>query len=158
MVASIGCSFSGTVLLLQNHYPRFRGAPSGHFRMLTKRPPSVDSGLACGPNTAVEYQPWSSERLFCPSSNVTAIFKILRQMVYRPTVARNLGGISDKTSPLGAPDFTLAVATLYRSPLVEHSGDRLCNGNIGASKRCVGGSLRAAPSPYTGVLNGILSR
>ena len=46
MVASIGCSFSGTVLLLQNHYPRFRGAPSGHFRMLTKRPPSVDSGLA----------------------------------------------------------------------------------------------------------------
>ena len=45
MVASIGCSFSGTVLLLQNHHPRFRGAPSGHFRMLTKRPPSVDSGL-----------------------------------------------------------------------------------------------------------------
>ena len=44
VVASIGCSFSGTVLLLQNHYPRFRGAPSGHFRMLTKRPPSVDSG------------------------------------------------------------------------------------------------------------------
>ena len=35
-----------TVLLLQNHYPRFRRAPSGHFRMLTKRPPSVDSGLA----------------------------------------------------------------------------------------------------------------
>ena len=32
-------------MLLQNHYPRFRGAPSGHFRMLTKRPPSVDSGL-----------------------------------------------------------------------------------------------------------------
>ena len=30
---------------MQNHYPRFRGAPSGHFRMLTKRPPSVDSGL-----------------------------------------------------------------------------------------------------------------
>ena len=49
MVASIGCSFSGTVLLLQNHYPRFRGAPSGHFRMLTKRPPSVDSGLV-GPD------------------------------------------------------------------------------------------------------------
>ena len=31
---------------MQNHYPRFRGAPSGHFRMLTKRPPSVDSGLS----------------------------------------------------------------------------------------------------------------
>ena len=44
VVASIGCSFSGTVLLLQNHYPRFRRAPSGHFRMLTRRPPSVDSG------------------------------------------------------------------------------------------------------------------
>ena len=27
MVASIGCSFSGTGFLLQNHYPRFRGAP-----------------------------------------------------------------------------------------------------------------------------------
>ena len=35
VVASIGCSFSGTVLLLQNHYPRFRGAPFGHFRALT---------------------------------------------------------------------------------------------------------------------------
>ena len=32
-------------MLLQNHYPRFRRAPSGHFRMLTRRPPSVDSGL-----------------------------------------------------------------------------------------------------------------
>ena len=45
VVASIGCSFSGTGLLLQNHYPRFRGAPSCRFRMLTRRPPSVDSGL-----------------------------------------------------------------------------------------------------------------
>ena len=69
MVASIGCSFSGTVLLLQNHYPRFRGAPSGHFRMLTKRPPSVDSGLvaaACGgfgsdPDTTLTGQPQSEE-------------------------------------------------------------------------------------------------
>ena len=32
-------------MLLQNHYPRFRGAPFGHFRTLTRRPPSVDSGL-----------------------------------------------------------------------------------------------------------------
>ena len=39
-----GCSFSGTGLLLQNHYPRFRGAPFRHFRTLTRRPPSVDSG------------------------------------------------------------------------------------------------------------------
>ena len=54
VVASIGCSFSGTVLLLQNHYPRFRGAPSGHFRMLTKRPPSVDSGL--DPSTLTHHQ------------------------------------------------------------------------------------------------------
>ena len=45
MAASIGCSFSGVGFLLQNHYPRSTGAPSGHFRMLTKRPPSVDSGL-----------------------------------------------------------------------------------------------------------------
>ena len=45
-------------MLLQNHYPRFRGAPSGHFRMLTKRPPSVDSGLelalACDIRIATE--------------------------------------------------------------------------------------------------------
>ena len=27
VVASIGCSFSGTGFLFQNHYPRFRGAP-----------------------------------------------------------------------------------------------------------------------------------
>ena len=27
-------------------YPRFRGAPFGHFRTLTRRPPSVDSGLS----------------------------------------------------------------------------------------------------------------
>ena len=38
-------SFSGTGLLFQNHYPRFRGAPSCHFRTLTRRRPSVDSGL-----------------------------------------------------------------------------------------------------------------
>ena len=53
MVASIGCSFSGTVLLLQNHYPRFRGAPSGHFRMLTKRPPSVDLGLGASEDSTL---------------------------------------------------------------------------------------------------------
>ena len=32
VVASIGCSFSGVGLPLQNHYPRFRGAPSCRFR------------------------------------------------------------------------------------------------------------------------------
>ena len=37
-------AFSGTGLLLANHYPRFRGAPFGYFRTLTRRPPSVDSG------------------------------------------------------------------------------------------------------------------
>ena len=31
--------------LLQNHYPRSTGAPSCRFRTLTRRPPSVDSGL-----------------------------------------------------------------------------------------------------------------
>ena len=30
--------------LFQYHYPRFRGAPFGRFRTLTRRPPSVDSG------------------------------------------------------------------------------------------------------------------
>ena len=32
--------------MFQNHYPRFRGAPFGYFRTLTRRPPSVDSGEA----------------------------------------------------------------------------------------------------------------
>ena len=36
----------GSALLFQNHYPRFTGAPSCRFRTLTRRPPSVDSGLA----------------------------------------------------------------------------------------------------------------
>ena len=35
---------SGVGFLLQNHYPRFKGAPSCHFRTLTRRPHSVDSG------------------------------------------------------------------------------------------------------------------
>ena len=38
----------GSALLFQNHYPRFTGAPSGHFRTLPRRPPSVDSGLRSG--------------------------------------------------------------------------------------------------------------
>ena len=41
--ASIGCSFTGTVLLLQDHCPGFRGASSCHFRPPTRRPPSADS-------------------------------------------------------------------------------------------------------------------
>ena len=32
-------------MLLQDHYPRFRGAPIGRLRTLTRHPPSVDSGL-----------------------------------------------------------------------------------------------------------------
>ena len=49
VVASIGCSFSGVGFLLQNHYPRSTGAPSCRFRTLTRRPPSVDSGLGTAP-------------------------------------------------------------------------------------------------------------
>ena len=45
VAASTGCSFSGAVFLLQNHYPRSTGAPSCRLRTLTRRPPSVDSGL-----------------------------------------------------------------------------------------------------------------
>ena len=45
---AIGCSFSGVGFLLQNHYPRSTGAPSCRFRTLTRRPPSVDSGLDGG--------------------------------------------------------------------------------------------------------------
>ena len=54
VVASIGCSFSGTGFLLQNHYPRFRGAPLwplqdadptpsfGGFGLRIDRKPDVD--------------------------------------------------------------------------------------------------------------------
>ena len=37
--------------MLQNHYPRSTGAPSCRFRTLTRRPPSVDSGLKLGGGT-----------------------------------------------------------------------------------------------------------
>ena len=43
-----GRFFSGAVFLLQNHYPRSTGAPSCRLRTLTRRPPSVDSGLGKG--------------------------------------------------------------------------------------------------------------
>ena len=41
----LGAPFPGAVFLLQNHYPRSTGAPSCRLRTLTRRPPSVDSGL-----------------------------------------------------------------------------------------------------------------
>ena len=44
----------GSALLFQNHYPRFTGAPSCRFRTLTRRPPSVDSGLAEAQRDLVE--------------------------------------------------------------------------------------------------------
>ena len=51
----------GSALLFQNHYPRFTGAPSCRFRTLTRRPPSVDSGLgfsrgACGVVVEAEWR------------------------------------------------------------------------------------------------------
>ena len=45
VAASIGCSFSGTGFLFQNHYPRFTGAPSSFFKGCPQGRPSVDSGL-----------------------------------------------------------------------------------------------------------------
>ena len=80
MVASIGCSFSGTVLLLQNHYPRFRRAPSGHFRMLTRRPPSVDSGLGVvlGQERKVEH---AAGRLVVAITPDVALTKLISQGV-----------------------------------------------------------------------------
>ena len=41
----LGAPFPGPFFLLQNHYPRSTGAPSCRLRTLTRRPPSVDSGL-----------------------------------------------------------------------------------------------------------------
>ena len=48
VAASIGCSlFPGSVFCFQNHYPRFRGAPSGFFKdCLPQVALSVDSGLS----------------------------------------------------------------------------------------------------------------
>ena len=53
VAASIGCSFPGVGFLFQNHYHRSTGAPSCRFRTLTRRPPSVDSGLGIRPSTLV---------------------------------------------------------------------------------------------------------
>ena len=45
MVASIGCSLFPGGFLFQNHYPRFRGAPSAFFKGCPQGRPTVDSGL-----------------------------------------------------------------------------------------------------------------
>ena len=45
VAAPIGCSLFLAGFLFQNHYPRSPGAPFCRFRTLTRRPPSVDSGL-----------------------------------------------------------------------------------------------------------------
>ena len=41
---AIGCSLFSGGFLFQNHYPRFRGAPSGFLKGCPQGPPSVDSG------------------------------------------------------------------------------------------------------------------
>ena len=46
VAASIGCSLFPGGFLFQNHYPRFRGAPSAFFKGCPQGRPSVDSGLA----------------------------------------------------------------------------------------------------------------
>ena len=43
MAASIGCSLFPGGFLFQNHYPRFRGAPSAFFKGCPQGRPSVDS-------------------------------------------------------------------------------------------------------------------
>ena len=45
VAASIGCSLFPGGFLFQNHYPRFRGAPSAFFKGCPQGRPSVDSGL-----------------------------------------------------------------------------------------------------------------
>ena len=47
VVASKRCSFSGIGFLFQNHYPRYKGAPSYPLKPSATPIPSVDSGLAC---------------------------------------------------------------------------------------------------------------
>ena len=44
VAASIGCSLFPGGFLFQNHYPRFRGAPSSFFKGCPQSRPSVDSG------------------------------------------------------------------------------------------------------------------
>ena len=46
VAASIWCSLFPGGFLFQNHYPRFRGAPSAFFKGCPQGRPSVDSGLA----------------------------------------------------------------------------------------------------------------
>ena len=45
MAASIGCSLFPGGFVFQNHYPRFRRAPSGFFKDRPQSRLSVDSGL-----------------------------------------------------------------------------------------------------------------
>ena len=41
----LGAPSLGSVLCFENHYPRFRGTPSGFFKCCPKGRPSVDLGL-----------------------------------------------------------------------------------------------------------------
>ena len=76
VAASIGCSFSGVGLRLQNHYPRFTGASPCRFRTLTQRPPSVDSVLTKNKpfRCAVPIRGWRG----IVSKGVTARFLVCR--------------------------------------------------------------------------------
>ena len=51
VAASIGCFLFPGGFLFQNHYPRFRGAPSGFLKGCPQGCPSVDSGLVLAPTT-----------------------------------------------------------------------------------------------------------
>ena len=68
VVASIGCSLFPGGFLFQNHYPRFRGAPSGFFRRPLTCPSSVDWGLT---STLIGFYPGGFGQSFSVFSNHT---------------------------------------------------------------------------------------
>ena len=112
MAASIGCSLSGVGLLLQNHYPRFRGAPFVSSEGLSHAPVRWISGNAPAATDTLQmvraevnvrdFQPWmGTRRLQDPDHAMHCLLtecfgdlapKPFRLMVTRRAATRSLYG------------------------------------------------------------------
>ena len=72
----LGAPSLGSVLCFENHYPRSTGAPSCRFASLTRRPPSVDSGLGKCARTGTGNPAFA--RLVTENSQASAVDTVIR--------------------------------------------------------------------------------
>ena len=117
----------GSALLFQNHYPRFTGAPSCRFRTLTRRPPSVDSGLArfnTGANEVLHFfRRWIWGREHTPGIGTRELLAAEGTPTSGWFTVSNHGGVSPKRtrlpcrpSPLEVPAVHGHSAPRFRNP------------------------------------------